>query len=84
MSYYDRLDMDKFLNAQVVVSLHDGRQYVGKVIDGLINEDWEEDGESEALSLDVVGVKNLVGVRLKDISMIAKVSYIAYGHKEAV
>jgi len=53
MSFYERLGIGKYLGHEVSVLLHDGRGFHGRLCDGLTNEDWEEDGEQEALALEV-------------------------------
>jgi len=81
MSYYEKLEIERYLRNEIIIVLYDTSYYVGKLTDGLINEDWEEDGEPEALCLRTE--KGLIELALKEIEMIAKVSDISW-MKEAV
>ena len=76
MTFYEKLGIGKYLGHTVSVVLHDGRGYMGRLCDGLTNEDWKEDGELEALALEIHGYSNLTEIDLCKIRSIAKVSEI--------
>ena len=81
MDYYEKLNIDNYLGHEVIIVLGGGEFHVGILTDGLINEDWKEDGEKETLALQIGG--NLIGFELDSIEVIAKVSDVSYA-KEAV
>ena len=75
MTYYEKLEIRKYLGHEVHILLHKTYEhYVGVVRHGLTNEDWEEDGEPEALALCIDGQHDLEEIDLKDIKFISKAS----------
>ena len=62
-----------------IIGIIDGTFREGVLDLDLINEDWEEDGEREALGLQVG--EHLEGIYLDTIKFIAKVSDIIYVSK---
>jgi len=73
MSYYNLLDIGNYLGHEVSVILHDGRGYIGRLCDGLTNEDWKEDNEFEALALEISGEPTLIEIDLYKIKHISKI-----------
>jgi len=76
MSFYEKLKIRKYLGHDVTVVLRDGKGFVGNLCDGLTNEDWVEDGENEALALQIPGITHLEEIDLCEIITIAKVSEV--------
>ena len=79
MTYYNKLNIERYLGCEVLVVLDSGEHLVGNLQDGLINEDWQEDGEEECLGLRV-GNK-LRGIYLKRINYMAELSNKIYNNK---
>jgi len=76
VTYYVKLGIGKYLGHEVVVGTDDGKYYKGILTDGLVNEDWEEDGEKEALGLDIGN--NILCIDLDTIEFLTKASDISY------
>ena len=74
-----QLDISKFLGHDIVVILHNGISHVGTLDLGLVNEDWEEDGEKETLGLLID--EKIEGIHLDEIKYIAKVIDGQYAEK---
>jgi len=76
VSYYIKLGVGKHLGHEVVIGTDDGKYYRGILSDGLVNEDWEEDGEKEELGLDIG--ENILCIELETIEFLTKASDIDY------
>jgi len=74
MSYYNKLNISKFLGHEVFIALHNNEYFVGKVTDGLLNECWEEDEEDEMLAIKIGNSKDLEAICLKEIRVITRVA----------
>ena len=81
MSYYEKLNINRYLGHNIIVITHNGAFYEGLLSDGLINEDWQEDEEKEAIGLRIGN--RLESVYLDAVQYIAKVTD-GYCVKEAV
>ena len=66
---YSELKISHFLQGVVDVVLHDGTKYKGKIGVDYLNDDWEEDGEREAMLLDLAD-GSMVVICFEDIKSI--------------
>ena len=76
MSYYKKLGIGKHLGHEIVVGTDDGKYYRGILSDGLVNEDWKEDGEKEALGLDTGD--NILCIKLDTVKFLTRASDMNY------
>ena len=79
MRYYEKLGIGNHLGHEVVVGTDDGKYYRGILSDGLVNEDWEEDGEKEELGLDIGD--NILCIELDAIKFLTRVEDMNYIEK---
>ena len=79
MTYYEKLSIGKHLGHEIVVGVEDGKYYIGTLTDGLINEDWEEDEEKEALGLKIE--EKIVCIELDTIKFLTRASNMNYIEK---
>ena len=76
MSYYEKLSISQYIGQNVIVGLRNGTFYEGRLVVDLINEDWKEDGEREALGLEAG--KHIEAVYLDTIKFIVPANVAAY------
>jgi len=79
MTYYKMLNITNYVGHTVIVGLNEGTFYEGILDIDSINENWEEDGEREALGLQMG--EHLEGIYLDTIKFIAKTSDVCYVDK---
>ena len=80
MTYYEKLKLSGFpTGCLVIIGLNNGTFREGVIETGLINEDWEEDNEREALGLRGIGC--IEGVYLDTIKFIAKANEVIYAEE---
>ena len=82
LTYYEKLKLSGFqTGCPVIIGLNNGTFREGVIEIGLINEDWEEDNEREALGLRGSGC--IEGVYLDTIKFIANANEVFYAEEAA-
>ena len=80
MAYYEKLELSGFESGcHVIIGFNDGTFREGILEISLINEDWEEDGEREALGLQGIGC--IEGIYLDTIKFITKACDVVFAEK---
>ena len=77
MTYYEKLKISSFqTGCHIIIGFNDGTFREGIIEIGLLNEDWKEDNEREALGLR--GINCIEGIYLDTVKFITKASDVVY------